>query len=134
MEKDRKSPGASAQDLRTLSRRDVLITSAIVGTGLAVSPLSWATTSDRTHGTVDGGHVMQKRNLGKLVVSELGSGCMSISANYGPPADRAEGIKLIRKAHERGVTFFDTAEVYGPYTNEDPVSYTHLTLPTIYSV
>ena len=121
MEKDRKTPGSSAQDLRTLSRRDVLITSAIVGTGLAVSPLSWATTSDRTHGTVDGGHVMQKRNLGKLVVSELGSGCMSISANYGPPADRAEGIKLIRKAHERGVTFFDTAEVYGPYTNEDLV-------------
>lgn len=121
MEKDRKAPGSSAQDLRALSRRDVLITSAIVGTGLAVSPLSWATTSDRTHGTVDGGHVMQKRNLGNLVVSELGSGCMSISANYGPPADRAEGIKLIRKAHERGVTFFDTAEVYGPYSNEDLV-------------
>jgi aryl-alcohol dehydrogenase-like predicted oxidoreductase len=64
---------------------------------------------------------MQQRKLGNLVVSELGSGCMSISANYGPPADRAEGIKLIRSAYEKGVTFFDTAEVYGPHTNEDLV-------------
>ena len=46
---------------------------------------------------------------------------MSISANYGPPADRAQGINVIRAAHERGVTFFDTAEVYGPYTNEELV-------------
>src|SRR6476469_5535939 len=46
---------------------------------------------------------------------------MSISANYGPPSDRAQGIKTIRTAYENGVTFFDTAEVYGPYTNEDLV-------------
>ena len=46
---------------------------------------------------------------------------MSISANYGPPADRNQGIKVIRAAHEKGVTFFDTAEVYGPFTNEDLV-------------
>ena len=46
---------------------------------------------------------------------------MSISANYGPPADISQGIKLIRAAHEKGVTFFDTAEVYGPYTNEELV-------------
>ena len=51
----------------------------------------------------------------------MGAGCMSISANYGPPADRGQGIKVIRTAYERGVTFFDTAEVYGPYTNEDLV-------------
>ena len=56
-----------------------------------------------------------------LEVSALGAGCMSISANYGPPADRAQGINVIRKAYENGVTFFDTAEVYGPYTNEDLV-------------
>jgi aryl-alcohol dehydrogenase-like predicted oxidoreductase len=61
---------------------------------------------------------MKTRKLGALEVSELGFGCMSISANYGPPADRAQGIKVIRSAHENGVTFFDTAEVYGPYTNE----------------
>jgi aryl-alcohol dehydrogenase-like predicted oxidoreductase len=64
---------------------------------------------------------MKKRKLGKLEVSELGFGCMSISANYGPAADRNQGIEVIRAAHDKGVTFFDTAEVYGPYTNEDLV-------------
>ena len=64
---------------------------------------------------------MKTRRLGKLEVSELGAGCMSISANYGPPADREQGIGVIRTAFERGVTFFDTAEVYGPYTNEELV-------------
>jgi aryl-alcohol dehydrogenase-like predicted oxidoreductase len=64
---------------------------------------------------------MQKRNLGNLKVSAIGFGCMSISANYGPAADRNQGIEVIRAAHEKGVTFFDTAEVYGPYTNEELV-------------
>lgn len=64
---------------------------------------------------------MTTRRLGTLQVSEVGAGCMSISANYGPPADRNQGIKVIRAAHERGVTFFDTAEVYGPFTNEELV-------------
>jgi aryl-alcohol dehydrogenase-like predicted oxidoreductase len=61
---------------------------------------------------------MQKRKLGNLEVSALGFGCMSISANYGPAAGRTQGLKVIRAAHEKGVTFFDTAEVYGPYANE----------------
>ena len=61
---------------------------------------------------------MKTRKLGALVVSELGSGCMSISANYGPPSDRSQGIEVIRAAYANGVTFFDTAEVYGPFTNE----------------
>jgi aryl-alcohol dehydrogenase-like predicted oxidoreductase len=64
---------------------------------------------------------MKTRKLGSLEVSQLGAGCMSISANYGPPADRTHGINVIRSAHERGVTFFDTAEVYGPYINEELV-------------
>ena len=64
---------------------------------------------------------METRKLGSLEVSELGAGCMSISANYGPPADRRQGIQLLRAAHDKGVTFFDTAEVYGPYTHEDLV-------------
>jgi aryl-alcohol dehydrogenase-like predicted oxidoreductase len=64
---------------------------------------------------------MQIRKFGNLEVSALGFGCMSISANYGPAADKNQGIKVIRAAHEKGVTFFDTAEVYGPYTNEDLV-------------
>jgi aryl-alcohol dehydrogenase-like predicted oxidoreductase len=64
---------------------------------------------------------MKTRKLGKLEVSEMGFGCMSISANYGPAADRSQGINVIRAAHEKGVTFFDTAEVYGPYTSEELV-------------
>jgi aryl-alcohol dehydrogenase-like predicted oxidoreductase len=66
---------------------------------------------------------MQKRRLGKsnLEVSTLGLGCMGMSFGYGPPADRDEMIALIRAAVERGVTFFDTAEAYGPYANEDLV-------------
>ncbi len=66
---------------------------------------------------------MQKRKLGNsnLEVSALGLGCMSMSFGYGPPADKQEMISLIRFAVERGVTFFDTAEAYGPFTNEELV-------------
>ena len=66
---------------------------------------------------------MQKRKLGKsnLEVSALGLGCMGLSFGYGPAVDKKDGIALIRAAVERGVTFFDTAEVYGPYTNEELV-------------
>jgi len=64
---------------------------------------------------------MKTRKLRTLEVSEMGFGCMSISANYGPAADKNQGIEVIRAAHEKGVTFFDTAEVYGPYTNEELV-------------
>ena len=62
---------------------------------------------------------MQKRKLGNsLEVSALGLGCMGMSFSYGPPADKKQMISLLRTAVERGVTFFDTAEVYGPFTNE----------------
>jgi aryl-alcohol dehydrogenase-like predicted oxidoreductase len=63
---------------------------------------------------------MLKRKLGngRLEVSAIGLGCMGMSFSYGPPADRQEMIRLLRSAVERGVTFFDTAEVYGPFTNE----------------
>jgi len=66
---------------------------------------------------------MQKRQLGKsgLEVSALGLGCMGMSFSYGPPKDKQEMIALIRTAVERGITFFDTAEVYGPFTNEELV-------------
>lgn len=63
---------------------------------------------------------MKHRTLGnRLDVSALGLGCMSMSALYGPPADRQQMVQLIRAAHERGVTLFDTAESYGPFTNEE---------------
>ncbi len=66
---------------------------------------------------------MQKRTLGtsNLDVSAIGLGCMGMSFGYGPPADKTEMITLIRAAVEQGITFFDTAEVYGPFTNEDLV-------------
>src|SRR5947207_14480171 len=66
---------------------------------------------------------MQKRKLGKrgLEVSALGLGCMGMSQSYGVPPDKQAMISLIRTAVDRGVTFFDTAEIYGPYTNEELV-------------
>jgi aryl-alcohol dehydrogenase-like predicted oxidoreductase len=121
----RQSTGAG----QTLSRRGFLETGAAFGAALAIAPLTVAAVprqqdkagNGAAHITRKGERQMQKRKLGKLEVSELGAGCMSISANYGPPADKAQGIRVIREAHERGVTFFDTAEVYGPYTNEELV-------------
>jgi len=80
-----------------------------------VSPQSGKTTKEGTY-------VMNKRKLGTLEVSELGFGNMGLSGgHYGPGVDRAHGIRVIRDAYERGVTFFDTAEVYGPYVNEELV-------------
>lgn len=98
-----------------LTRRD-LLTTAVVGAGLAVTPAAWAAASN-----AKGSTIMTTRKLGKLEVSALGAGCMSMSANYGPPADKGQAIALLRNAYERGITFFDTAEVYGPFTNEELV-------------
>src|SRR6516165_7552305 len=69
------------------------------------------------------GETMQKRKLGKsnLEVSPVGLGCMGLSFGYGPAVEKQQGIALIRAAVDRGVTFFDTAEVYGPFTNEELV-------------
>ena len=64
---------------------------------------------------------MQQRRLGNsdLHLSAIGLGCMGMSFGYGPPAEKSEMMQLIRKAVESGVTFFDKAEVYGPFTNEE---------------
>src|SRR5436853_3596996 len=64
---------------------------------------------------------MQKRKLGTLEVSAIGLGCMGMSQSYGPAPERAELIALIRAAVDRGVRLFDTAEAYGPFTNEELV-------------
>jgi aryl-alcohol dehydrogenase-like predicted oxidoreductase len=66
---------------------------------------------------------MQKRKLGNsnLEVSAIGLGCMGLSFGYGPAADKQQAISVIRAAVERGITFFDTAQVYGPFTNEELV-------------
>ncbi|MCL6362681.1 aldo/keto reductase [Pectobacterium carotovorum subsp. carotovorum] len=115
------------ENARAFSRRSFLSTSALMGAGFAVGSLpgkvlavATETTTQKKHGSEqkDG---MPTRKLGSMVVSALGAGCMSISANYGPAAAKSQGIQTIREAHSRGVTFFDTAEVYGPYTNEELV-------------
>jgi aryl-alcohol dehydrogenase-like predicted oxidoreductase len=117
MKKNKQATGSNTRDRRALSRRDFLANTALLGAGLAVGPSLWAASSDQPKEINN----MKTRKLGQLEVSELGAGCMSISANYGPPADRDQGIKVIRAAHEKGVTFFDSAEVYGPYTSEELV-------------
>jgi aryl-alcohol dehydrogenase-like predicted oxidoreductase len=129
MEKNQQATGSNTQVRRALSRRHFVTKTTLVGAGLAVGSWSWAASSDPPEqinnwsdkGARGGENKMKTRKLGKLEVSEMGAGCMSISANYGPAADRNQGIKVIREAHEKGVTFFDTAEVYGPFTNEELV-------------
>jgi aryl-alcohol dehydrogenase-like predicted oxidoreductase len=109
------------------SRRDFLVNAALAGAFTAVGHAAWAVSSDQPIYTNNQSvNARQKgemtmRKLGTLEVSEVGAGCMSISANYGPAADKTQGIKTIRTAFEKGITFFDTAEVYGPYINEELV-------------
>jgi aryl-alcohol dehydrogenase-like predicted oxidoreductase len=113
---------ADSRHAEALSRRDFLARAVVVGAVLPVLVSSWAAPTRAQAVTPNERKgVMKTRKLGSLEVSQLGAGCMSISANYGPPADQTQGINVIRSAHERGVTFFDTAEVYGPYINEELV-------------
>jgi aryl-alcohol dehydrogenase-like predicted oxidoreductase len=102
---------------RGISRRDLIARTALIGAGLVLA--ACANNPEDVGNRSD--NAMRTRRLGTLDVSQLGAGCMSISANYGPPADRSQGFRTIRTAYENGVTFFDTAEVYGPYTSEDLV-------------
>src|SRR4030095_9682613 len=101
------------------SRRRFVQQSAVLGAGIVLAGSSQLFAKHKSSNKEK--HKMTKRKLGKLELSELGAECMSISANYGPAADRNQGIKVIREAYEKGVTFFDTAEVYGPFTNEELV-------------
>jgi aryl-alcohol dehydrogenase-like predicted oxidoreductase len=65
---------------------------------------------------------MKTRLLGRLEVSAIGLGCMGMSTNYGPSPDRSDLIAFVHIVYDQGVTFFDTAQVYGPFTNEDQTS------------
>jgi aryl-alcohol dehydrogenase-like predicted oxidoreductase len=129
MPKRERATASTSENPSDISRRDFAARAGLIGAGLAVAPLMWSACSsqprdaDTSRGPTrsEGQRTMQTRKLGSLEVSALGAGAMSISANYGPPADRAQGIAVLRDAHDRGVTFFDTAEVYGPYTSEDLV-------------
>lgn len=105
-----------------IGRREFMATTVAVGAALPLSSIARAASSGEAKATSQQtGSNMKPRKLGNLEVSEIGAGAMSISANYGPPADIKQGIHTLRTAHEMGVTFFDTAEVYGPYTSEELV-------------
>jgi aryl-alcohol dehydrogenase-like predicted oxidoreductase len=106
-----------------LKRRDFMAQGSLLVAGAALGCGAAGTAHNlpnaEASGTVGAAEAaIPVRSLGALQVSQLGAGCMSISANYGPPADPTIGIEVLRAANEKGVTFFDTAEVYGPYTNE----------------
>jgi aryl-alcohol dehydrogenase-like predicted oxidoreductase len=115
--------GASAGDETKLptsvTRRGFLANAALVAGGIAAAPLALAgLPTAGSEAPYRGTDKMNARKLGRLQVSEIGAGCMSINANYGPPVEKSQGIAVIRAAHEHGVSFFDTAEIYGPHTNE----------------
>ncbi|MBY3395646.1 aldo/keto reductase [Rhizobium laguerreae] len=101
-----------------IGRRDFLVGTAVAGAVVPLGSLAWAASSD-TSASQTGS--MNTRKLGKLEVSEIGAGAMSISGTYGPAANISDGIRTLRTAHDKGVTFFDTAEVYGPFINEELV-------------
>lgn len=126
MKKNNQETLTNREDNRFISRRDFLAKTAVFGTGLAMISSGVLAQSNKIKSESDkliapGGTKMKTRMLGSLTVSELGAGAMSISANYGAAADKNQGIKTLRRAYEKGVKFFDTAEVYGPYTNEELV-------------
>ena len=110
-----------------LSRRDFIAKTMLVGAGLAVSSFACATPQDRSgnqamsskQGNVPKSTLGERRKLGTLEVSALGLGCMNMVWAYGPPVDKDHAISVIRAAYDQGVTFFDTAEIYGPFTDEE---------------
>jgi aryl-alcohol dehydrogenase-like predicted oxidoreductase len=102
------------------TRRNALHAAAATGLLLAASATG-SHASAQSAPQSNGHNSMNTRKLGTLQVSELGAGCMSISANYGEGAPIEQGMATIRAAYDGGVTFFDTAEVYGPYKSEELV-------------
>ena len=115
-----------------VTRRNFLATTAAVGAGLAVGAVPVAARAEqpnRSEGRLDDNgtrnhgpaSTLETRRLGALQVSALGFGCIEVAGMYNPPLDRQEAVRVIRAAHDRGVTLFDTAEVYGPFLSEQMV-------------
>src|SRR5262249_21739019 len=107
------------------SPRDLGRRTFIAGTGAAVSaamlPGCAEPTPDQTKSTPtsDQRVAASTRKLGPLEVSAIGFGCMNLAGLYLPPTERSEAVKVIRGAYDRGITFFDTAQTYGPYSSEE---------------
>jgi aryl-alcohol dehydrogenase-like predicted oxidoreductase len=129
-QEQRTASGASTQE--ALTRRNFLATTAVVGAGLAVGTLPGAARAERpntTAGRIDMNTMgdrnpattLETRRLGTLEVSAVGFGCIEVAGMYNVPLERQEAIRVIRAAYDRGVTFFDTAEVYGPFLSEEMV-------------
>ena len=117
-------PIAEANAAVTDRRRFLMAAgAAVAGAALPLSGAPWASpAAAQSNQPIREGHTMKTRKLGSLEVSELGFGNMGLSGgHYGPGVDKAQGIRMIREAYEQGVRFFDTAEVYGPYVNEELV-------------
>ena len=109
---------------KQVNRRDFISKSTLLGAGLATAPLAFAGSHDSSGEEIakNPTYLQQKRMLGTLEVSPIGLGCMSMkSGSYNPPRDKKDMIPVIRGAVDLGVTFFDTAEVYGPFTDEELV-------------
>lgn len=113
---------SSPEGPRVRTRRDFLKGAAAVAAVPLLSSLGMCEPkpSAPTAGPV-AGETKGRRKLGPLEVSPIGLGCMNFVWAYGPPVDKQQALKVIRAAHERGVTFFDTAEIYGPFTSEELV-------------
>lgn len=117
----------AAEATGSTSDRRRFLKAAAAGPALPIGAASWASaaaaqSAQTTKGSIQS-YTMRTRKLGDLEVSELGFGCMSNSGgHYGPGVARAQSIRVIRDAYERGIRFFDTAEVYGPYVNEELVA------------
>ena len=108
----------------SVNRRSFISKSALLGAGIVASPLAFANEKHSSEKTISTKNFynLSKRMLGTLEVSSIGLGCMSMkSGSYNPPRDNKEMIPVIRGAFDLGVTFFDTAEVYGPFTDEELV-------------
>lgn len=104
------------------SRRDFLKTAGAAAAGAALSLGIASRGNTAAAQATNQSNIMKTRKLGNLEVSELGFGNMGLSSgHYGPGVTKSQGIRVIREAYDRGVTFFDTAEVYGPYVNEELV-------------
>jgi aryl-alcohol dehydrogenase-like predicted oxidoreductase len=117
------APHASARfAFGNQGRRGFMKHSVLLGAAAAIAPLLGAVATHAQGKQAiqrTGGNMMKQRTLGRLKVSEIGLGCMNFAGNYNAPVPKEQAIKTIRTAVEHGVTFFDSAEVYGPHTSEE---------------
>jgi aryl-alcohol dehydrogenase-like predicted oxidoreductase len=115
------------EEKNAISRRDFIVGSALAGAGLVVVPLGFAAAqpnfnnNSKNNTMSNTPSINTKRKLGSLEVSTLGYGCMNLTWAYGPGVDEKTAISLIHSAYEQGVTLFDTAEIYGPFRDEEYV-------------